>query len=280
VRKTRCVLLAVVIAMVASAQLPPPPTGPVSINDPWPLAEAARILVARYGVPVSYEDVSRYAYSGDLADPVRYISDHPGAPTLPPRTSGVTFVQEPLKMSYDPTVAAEPAEVARILQGVLEQHEKNGNPGRFKVLETSAGLVIVPTGTRDGSGVFVPDQSLLEARISFREMEGESRWVFEAFRDALRAATGKNIMMDGMGGGLCDRIGARDEVARDVLIKLLKGYHRQGTLLGATSAQLTWNLTAYTDPASGTSYRLSFWPVMMELRDARGNTLLRRWPGH
>ncbi len=261
-RGAQCGCFVAALAAVASAQLTPP-TGPVSINDPWPLAQAAGILVARYGVPISYEDVSRYAYSGDLADPVRYMSDHPGALTLPSRTSGVTFVQEPLKMSYDPTVAAEPAEVGRVLQGVLQQHERNGNPGRFKMLETSAGLVIVPTETRNESGVFVPDQSLLEARISFREMEGESRWVFEAFRDALRAATGKNIVMDGMGGGLCDRVGARDEVAREVLIRLLKGYHPQSGLLGATSAQLTWNLTAHTDPATGTSYRLSFWPVLI-----------------
>src|SRR5262249_21361508 len=61
------------------------PSDIIDLNDPHPLARAAEILTARYGVPISFEDVSNYSYQGDLSDPIKLRVDHPDAKRLPPR---------------------------------------------------------------------------------------------------------------------------------------------------------------------------------------------------
>ena len=123
------------LALVAAASAQRVSVGEtISIHDSHPLARAAAILRARYGVPISYDDLSEYDFNGDLADPV----DVPKV--LPIRSSSLTFFAEPMAISYSPVVPADQGAVARVLRGILEQHEKNGNPGRFKLIETPAGL--------------------------------------------------------------------------------------------------------------------------------------------
>ena len=48
---------------------------------------------------------------------------------------------------------------------LLAQHVKNGNAGQFELLETSEGLVIVPTARKNAAGEVIPDRSPLEQRI-------------------------------------------------------------------------------------------------------------------
>ncbi len=62
-----------------------------SITDLRPLLKATEILISRYGVPISYEDVSAYKYYADLADPVDYRAAHPDARILPPRGGSLSF---------------------------------------------------------------------------------------------------------------------------------------------------------------------------------------------
>ena len=219
----------------------------VSIDDPWPLAKTAEILWARYGIPISYEDVSKYSYSADLADPVAFGAAHPDASLLPPRSSHLSFALEPLVIGNDPVRPADLTRVAKQLQVILDQHQSNGNPGRFKILETPAGLVITPTAVRDANGLFVADHSVLDARITFPEIRGESYLTFGALRDALQAATGKAVHIDIL-PGLSDPIRADNEPARDVLIRLLNGFHRSFGLMPADGSppiegSHTWVLT-------------------------------------
>jgi hypothetical protein len=263
----------------------------VSISDARPLARAAEILMSHYGVPISYEDLSAYAYDGDLAETLDLpVSNALGSTlvaskTLAPRKSNLTFFAEPLKVGFHPPSVdtADPASVARVLQGVLNQHENNGNPGQFKLVETPAGLAIVPKATRSTSGAPTADQSLLDLRISFPEREGEADGVLIAFVKALKEVSGKQVEVEGIGGPaiFSGRIGARNEVARDVLARLLTGLiHYGGINDGRPVPKLVWNLTTYPgiNPPHAASYHIGFKTVVMEGRDQSGRIVNRGIP--
>jgi hypothetical protein len=277
----RCGFLAAVFFGFAFAQTATRQES-ISVSDTWPLAKAAEVIRARYGIPISYEDASTYSYYADKEDPVNFMAAHPGARVLPPKSSSLSFVLQPLDVSYDPARPADLKSVAKQLQGVLDQNQANGNPGRFRIMETSGGLVIVPTATRDVNGAFVEDHSILEARISFPEISGDSYLTFGAFRDALQAAIGKSVRMDIL-PGLSDPIRARNEPARDVLIRLLNGFHGGVGLMptdGSTRIEpkRTWSLTTEPgiDPSVSTSYHLRFFGVVLERTNAKGEVVLRR----
>jgi hypothetical protein len=244
-------------------------TGEISVTEPRPLARVAEILTTRYGVPVSYEDVSAYAYDGDLSAATSE-KQGPRAAAILPRSSSLKFFPEALAISFDPVRTADPAAVAKMLGGILAQHEAAGNPGRFKLLETAAGLVIVPTAVRDYSGTFIPDQSLLDMRISFQAAAGDADSALLAFRDALKAVSGKEVSIEGF-WAQSGPVGANNEIARDVLARILNGLHHfvgPTTNIGdvSPSPRLVWSLTA--EPAiespHATRYHIAFRSVVME----------------
>jgi hypothetical protein len=245
-------------------------TGEISVTEPRPLARVAEILTTRYGVPVSYEDVSAYAYDGDLSAATSE-KQGPRAAAILPRSTSLKFFAEPLSISFDPVRTADPAAVAKMLRAILAQHEAAGNPGRFKLLETAGGLVIVPTAVRDYSGTFVPDQSLLDLRISFQAAGGESTSPLWAFRDALKAVSGKDISVEGIFGAESGPAGANNEIARDVLARILNGLDH---FIGPTTnigdvippPQLVWSLTAEPaiEPPHAARYHIGFRTVIME----------------
>ncbi len=232
----------------------------VSVTDSRPLAQIAEILNGRYGVPISYEDASAYPFDGDLGDTVETERRRgfPSAPALTLRNTTLKFVAEPLDVGFDgawPGRPADPAGVARILQGVLDQHAANGSPGRFKILQTKLGLAIVPTATRNSAGDFVPEQSLLDTRISFAKVEGDTYSVINTFTEALAAASGAKI--DFPFGGLAHSspVAANNEIARDVLARIATGlvFYRAGPPL-----PLVWTLVTQPGiaPPHTATYRM------------------------
>jgi hypothetical protein len=284
-RNVRCGCLAVGLTIVAGGQSPYPGDS-VSINDARPLEKAARVLQALYGVPISYEDPSAYAYDGDLADPFEFRAAHPNAQTLPPRSSSLKFVSERLAVTFDlmHAQAAPQADVAKLLQGVIDQHASNGNPGRFKILETPAGLVVVPTATRNYTGAFVPDRSLLDLRISFPEVETDSMAAVLALCEALGKASGSKIWPANDLLSITVRVGANNEVARDVLQRLINGMHETRGGIRKADGRLpvpkfAWTLTLQPGiyPPHGGTYLLELRPVGLERRDAKGFMKQRDW---
>src|SRR5262249_31479567 len=138
----------------------------ITVNDSRPLAKAAEILMDRYGVPISYEDISAYVYSPELEDTIGFVKDNPSAKNIPPRKQTLSFTVQPFGATNF-TQPADKASVSSFLQTVIDQHSANGNAGQFKKMETPIGLAIVPTAARNTLGNFVPDQSPLDLRISF-----------------------------------------------------------------------------------------------------------------
>jgi hypothetical protein len=118
---------------------------------------------------------------------------------------------------------------------MLDQNAGVGNVGRFRVLTTAGGLVIAPK-----------EATILDSRISFAETDGSS--AFLAFYAALHPEWEGRIGATGpMESCYHARISVNNEVARDVLAKLLNGLHR---VLGVHSIDeldpeptYTWDLT-------------------------------------
>jgi hypothetical protein len=246
-RQAACLALA--FAAISSGQLIPPPDK-VTINDPRPLTKVAEMFGARYGVRVSYEDVSAYNYEGDLDKSTKL----PRSSSLSISFAGFPQPEYSDKVAYDLRAqkTGDPVSMKRLLQAILNEHERSGNPGRFKIVDTENGMVIVPTATRDSAGMFVPDQSVLDQRISFPEETMRLDLALNRFCSALSSATGKNIYFHDGPEAINVRIGAKDEVARDVLARMFNTQRWNGmgitiNSIGEPALEATWALTTEPD---------------------------------
>jgi hypothetical protein len=207
-------------------------TDPVifSVTGSRPLAQAADEFEARYGITVSYED-PLYSFAGDLVDgmdPV-YRLNHPGQTALYPRAGSVT-----LRGNFAASVES-PADAMPLLQSLLDDYVKAGNPGEFALVESGDGVIIVPSKVRDANGILSPQQSPLEVRISFPEQERTASEAMDAICGAILANSGKKVVMGmepfsmgvrstdprGLKASYYVTIGARNEPARSVLERTL-----------------------------------------------------------
>ena len=205
------------MAVGATAQGPP---ATVHVEDHWPLSRAAELLESYYGVPTSLEDISVYEYPGEL----RELDNFPQLQQARPNMKRILYPPGVLDVSFpDSAATATPANVAAILVALLAQHVKNGNAGQFGLLETSESLVIVPIARKNAVGAVVPDRSPLELRISFPEADRDISEAFEAFCQAVTNALGKKVRLWSNFGiwRQTVTIGANNEVARDVLLKII-----------------------------------------------------------
>jgi hypothetical protein len=191
----------------------------VHVDDHWPLSKASQLLESHYGVPISMEDVSAYEYVGEL----RELDNFAELQRAHPDIKRLLYPRGVLDVSFpEPADKTTPAGVANILGDLLTQHVRNGNPGQFSLLVTPEALVIVPTARRNSSGTLVPDRSPLEMRISFPEADRDAAQAFEAFCEALTTALGKKaVLWNSPFQQQKVRIGANNEVARDVLVRMI-----------------------------------------------------------
>jgi hypothetical protein len=256
VRETQ-ILVGLACALMAGAQSQAP-AGTLVINESRPLLRAAQELEHRYGVPVSYEDAD-YKFNDDI--------DHSRYNFSPPRAGVLSVDLSP------PLSSIEPVTVATLLQGLLEQNVRSGNPGQFKLIETTAGLGMVPVAVRNSEGTLVPYRSPLDARISFPEMDRDAEDAIQLFCQVTGAASGKKI---GLGGGpgvlkwKTVRVGATSEVARDVLARLLTTVHSDSSRL--QEYKVSWALLTNGPP--GIDALLYLHQVTTE-QSGPGGTVLR-----
>jgi len=150
---------------------------------PRPLEEAARFLEAEYHAPVTYED-PLWLWAGDSvvrgSDP-----DSPMARWLWDRK--LNLPQE--------TSRAEGGKLdAALVQRVIDAyHAQNPADARFKVIESSLGLHIVPGSAHDGSGRMVAVTALLDTVISVPEAARMPSEHFEAICQAVTDASGVKV---------------------------------------------------------------------------------------
>lgn len=219
----------------------------LSATDPRPLAKAAQAFELHYGIPMSYEDPA-YAYDGDLIDKTdpTYKISHPDVRALIPKGGSVV-----LRGNLSALVSS-PTDAIPLLQPLLDDHVRAGNPGEFALVQSGDGVVIVPTKVRDANGILLADQSPLEVRISFPELQRTDLETLDAICGTILANSGKKVMVattpfiglrsSGARGSYYVTIGANNEPARSVLQRTLAGLQWPDPRTQGSILKMGWRL--------------------------------------
>jgi hypothetical protein len=260
--------VALLTTITASAQVA---TGDVlfSVTDPRPLAKAAEQLEARYGIPIYYEDAAS-SYSGDLvtSGDAQFQRTHPKA--LIPKGGSVTI------RALAGAKIAGPTDLVSVLQTALDSHAEEGNAGQFKLLQTGNGVSIIPTSVRNTNGVWVPDQSPLDAAVSFPELQSDGMEIIELIRNTIINTSGKIVELGTVPTQLLKtqtvRLGAKNEPARDVLVRMLAGLQWSDSRIITPIYKMSWQLL-YAPDTQG--YFLNLHQVMIEKASPTGRSVRR-----
>lgn len=204
-----------------------------------PVAYAAIELIRKYGYPINYED-PRYEYHGDFKDVAADVVDsrdelsaNERSKVMVPRGGSVSVQSK----------SSDPAEILRELVGASTA-ETSG--GRFTFVEYEGYLNILPTESRDSSGRWHAQQSILDTKISIPIENRTEHETIDAICGALTLASRIPVRIGDTGfyGETMDdkgevirpiRLGAESEMARDVLIRALR-------IIGGERSTLTWHI--------------------------------------
>jgi len=213
-------IVALLGTQIAGAQ------GGVSLTaeDPRPVAKAIGMLVARYGSVITYEDPP-YVYAGDIQDVTNQVrkdlDKYPSgkAPkVMIPRGGKLTF-------SLASTASADAVQDLRpSLDRLVRMGRETG--GHFRVLESGGAFHVIPTQVRNAEGNWADTASILDRPISIPTRD---RTQFELLSDFCNAVTSAGHIevklglagSTGIGADARYSFGANNEVARDVLMRVL-----------------------------------------------------------
>ena len=129
----------------------------LTVDDPRPLAEAARTLEELCGCPISYED-SPILSKGDTEERMLPGASRPANM----RRGGRLTLQ--MRLDGEQLSAKVPAAVSALRQ----QHDAFGLPGRFRVVTTEKRTVIIPE-PEPGSGLDAGTVALLDRTVQVRD---------------------------------------------------------------------------------------------------------------
>jgi hypothetical protein len=195
----------------------------VPIEGTRPLAKVADEVQRKYGVPVSYEDaewVNRddMMRAGDSLNPRnRNVKN---LDMLVPASATLQ-----LQMDVDSKSRRPFAPIADTLTEMVGQHKGRRNPGEFKFVPVgnSDSYSIVPDRAKDVLGAMAAAKTPFDARISFPEKERNGQETLAVILEAITKTTGaKFIVFETPDLAGTTRLGAQNEVARDVLAKALR----------------------------------------------------------
>jgi len=195
-------------------------TAAVFVDDPRPLSAAVLSLIQRYPITITYED-PRYEFAGDIRDVTNQVRKNPGRRVLGP-SGGV--LEASYQVSRD---TGNPVSVADTIQRIVEAKNLNPVGGRFNLYPSRDVFHIVPTEIRDSNGVWIEQQSIFSAPITFASEQSNGYELIEAILKQVSAASGQEIR-----GPVATRlmnplvrytgaVEARDEPAREVLMRVL-----------------------------------------------------------
>ena len=260
--------MALLAIITVSAQVA---TGDVlfSVTDPRPLAKAAEQLEVRYGIPIYYEDAA-LSYSGDIVarGDAEFQLRHPKA--LSPKGGSVTI------RALAGAKITGPTDLQSVLQTALDSHAEEGNAGQFKLLQTGTGVAIIPTNVRNTNGVWVPDQSPLDTAVSFPDLQRNGMETIELIRNILINTSGKSVELGTVPTELLKtqtvRLGAKNESARDVLVRMLAGLQWSDSRIITPIYKMSWQLL-YAPDTQG--YFLNIHQVMIERANPTGRSVRR-----
>jgi hypothetical protein len=194
----------------------------VSVNDPRPLAQTVRALSDEYGWTVDYEDPPYYSQS-DLVDDTapNWRAAHPNA-------KGVTVIGGGAFQTQITGNPSSAAEEAHVLDGVVSDYNKSGNPGRFSVLDEGDGrFAVIGTHIKSDKGEEQTVSSILDTAVS---VPVETRSASETLSAILTAVSAKNQTAIGPGSMPINlmlqstvTVGGQNVPARTLLMQTLSG---------------------------------------------------------
>jgi hypothetical protein len=194
------------------------------------------MLTERYGYVITYEDAP-LTYKEDLQDltlerhaDLSYLKKPGTVRELVPMSEALTIKPMPASAMNDPK------NMLAVIDQMLKDHEVSNRGGRFHLQQTDGVFHIVPSEVRDSSGQWVLHAPVLDTKITLPELERSGPATLEAICKAVSDATHIPV---GVGhipiNALASYHGvlaARDEPARNVLMRMLNG----------TGHRLTWLL--------------------------------------
>ena len=139
-------------------------TETITCDSPRPLLQAIDAVSEEYGWDVSYEDPP---YQGkhdviDMTNP-KWRETHPDAPYTP-GPSGGPFQSTYPEQAY---VANSLGQEQQVLEKIVSDYNKSGNPGHFVVRVLADGAFdVVGDGVRDDNGVEAPVAPFWDTPIS------------------------------------------------------------------------------------------------------------------
>ena len=216
------------------------------MDDPRPVAATIEQLAKRYNRAITYED-PRYLYAGDIKDVTREVRKD--LDKYPPGKAPRVLAPhgEHLAFSYRVSDATgRPADWKAALESLLKAQTARG--GRRFRLEHHADVDhVIPTASRDASGLWIDAASILDVSITIPEQQLTELAIVEAVAKAIGEAANMHL-----GHGTCLRcgphsiapdptvpFGVRNERGRDVLWRALQQW-RPGAI---------WHI--FEDPTSG-----------------------------
>ncbi|HIJ73831.1 MAG TPA: hypothetical protein HPP83_07000 [Candidatus Hydrogenedentes bacterium] len=242
----------------------------VDVNEPRPLAAAARVLETRHGLPISYED-PKYISEQDMSDATLSVRKdlHLYAAGEAPKV----LVPRAAQLSATYTVSTEanlPTDLLGILEGLCDAHSNSGNPGRFRVVASDGMLHIVPTSILNKSGGYETAGSVLDTIVAFPEQQRSTMETLGLLLLKISEVSGEHVTFGMIPINRLSQTqvstGASNERARDVLIRILKG--TEGTfswrLFYDASPHLQWhvlNIHFVRTRESGGTAEAAFAPI-------------------
>jgi hypothetical protein len=184
---------------------------------------AADLLSRKLGVPISSEEPA-WLSSRDVIRGGDYPGNPPALNTLIPRGGTITLS----------IPSSRPADITAVIQAAIDSHRENRNPGEFKLIRlANDAYSIVADYAEDEKGTVVKQSNPLDQRISFPEMDRSiAETLALIYRSAVEASnkssSSRKITIVDLAGPTYSfttrqiRLGAHDEVSRDILLKTLR----------------------------------------------------------
>jgi hypothetical protein len=214
-----------------------PPTETISTAGSRPLSGLLLQLEKRHGWQVTYED-AYYDQQGDLMD-ITSAAQNAVDPTVssePGRT---------LIFNYLPADVARPEAVLANLVGTYNQRSEEH---QYQLLRQGSWFHVIPASSKDANGITVLRQSRLDVRVTIADTQRTVEKTIEAILDAVNRSSQTRISANAPRVDVLAqksvRMGAHNEIARDVLIRALQATGRKVTwhLLCDATAQCAFNV--------------------------------------
>ena len=137
----------------------------INVNRARPLEAALDQLEKSIGIPINYEDPP-YQCGADMRDKTDEVQSaaqkaaHPNFRIIVP-TAGALAFDSPM-----PAVPQSVDALAAVTQ-LVQQHQANGNSGRFTVKTVGSVLTVEPSSARNAGCTWTTVTPLMETKISF-----------------------------------------------------------------------------------------------------------------